>query len=193
MYPTIRNIHLILASLSLPFLLMYGVSGVQMSHASWFSVKPTVREHRVSLTRDLGDARQAARELMERDRSVRGELTNVQAKASGVNFRVVFPGTVHDVQYDRTTGEARLTTSVAGVLGMLNRLHHAAGLWHEPFALQAWGAAVAIVSAALLLVGATGMYMWFTRRHERAIGVALLAVNVLVAASLLVLMRRAGP
>ena len=43
------NIHLILASLSLPFLLMYCISAVQMSHGTWFSTKPTVREQRVSL------------------------------------------------------------------------------------------------------------------------------------------------
>jgi hypothetical protein len=193
MYKAIRNSHLMLASLSLPFLLMYGISAVQMSHGTWFSTKPTVREQRVSLAPGISDARQAAREIMELDRSVRGELTNVQSKATNVSFRIVFPGTVHEVQYDRTTGEARLKTSVAGVMGMLNRLHHAAGLWHEPLALRAWGAMAAIVSAALLLMGATGMYMWFTRRHERVVGMVLLAVNLLVAVSLLLLMRRAGP
>ena len=55
------------------------------------------------------------------------------------------------------------------------------------------GAMAAIVSAALLLMGATGMYMWFTRRHERVVGMVLPAVNLLVAVSLLLLMRRAGP
>jgi hypothetical protein len=193
MYATIRNIHLILASLSLPFLVMYGVSAVQMSHGAWFTMKPVVREQQLSLTPGYGDARLVARELMDRDRSVRGELSNVQVKANGVSLRIVVPGTVHEVQYDGVSGRTRLKTSVAGVMGMLNRLHHAAGLWHETPALQAWGVAVGVVSAALLLVGATGIYMWFTRRGERTIGIVLLGVNAVVAVVLLTLMRAAGP
>jgi hypothetical protein len=193
MYTTIRNIHLILASFSLPFLVMYGVSAVQMSHNDWFTMKPSVREQQIPLTHGMTDARQAARQLMDRDPSVRGELANVQVKGTQIAFRIVVPGTVHDVQYDQVTGDARLKTSVADAMGMLNRLHHAAGLWHEPAALQAWGFMVALVSSALLLVGATGVYMWFTRRPERRLGLVLLGVNVLFAVTVLMMMRASGP
>ncbi|MGH9370346.1 MAG: hypothetical protein ACRD15_02310, partial [Vicinamibacterales bacterium] len=62
MYTIVRNIHLVLASLSLPFLLMYGVSAVQMSHGTWFEMRPTVREHRMTLTPGQNDARTIARE-----------------------------------------------------------------------------------------------------------------------------------
>lgn len=193
MYKTIRDIHLVLASFSLPFLVMYGVSAVQMSHNDWFTMKPSVREQQIPLTQGLTDARQAARQLMDRDPSVRGELTNVQITGTNIGFRIVVPGTVHDVQYDRATGEAQVKTSVAGAMGMLNRLHHAAGLWHEPAALQAWGFMVALVSSALLLVGATGVYMWFTRRPERRLGLVLLGANVVVAVTVLIMMRVSGP
>ncbi len=49
MYRIIRNTHLLLASFSLPFLIMYGVSAVQMSHSTWFTMKPAVAEHELSL------------------------------------------------------------------------------------------------------------------------------------------------
>ena len=78
-------------------------------------------------------------------------------------------------------------------MGMLNRLHHWAGFWHEPTSMKAWAIAVAIVSLGLLLVGATGIYMWFTRRPERRIGIVLLAANVAFAVTLLALLRSAGP
>ncbi len=87
----------------------------------------------------------------------------------------------------------KLKTSVSGVMGMLNRLHHAAGLWHEPLTMKLWGLVVAIVSTALLLLGATGVYMWFARRSERALGAAILAVNVVVVIVLLGVMRSRGP
>ena len=76
---------------------------------------------------------------------------------------------------------------------MLNRLHHWAGFWHETVPMKVWALAVAIVSAALFLVGVTGLYMWFTRRHERRVGLLLLGINVVFAITILTLLRRAGP
>jgi hypothetical protein len=192
MYIFIRNLHLILASFSLPFLLMYGVSAVQMSHPSWFQIRPSVLERQVALTPGQSDARAIARAIMDREPSVRGELNEIKVDAKSISLRIVLPGTVHEVRYDRASGAARLKTNVAGVMGMLNRLHHAAGLWHEPLSMKAWGLAVALVSAALLLVGATGIYMWFTRRPERRIGILLLGANALFAIVMMTLIRFAG-
>jgi hypothetical protein len=166
---------------------------VQMSHGTWFQLKPVIVERQVPLTPGQADARAVARQLMEREPSVRGELNTVQATAGSVSLRLVLPGTVHEVQYDAATGATRLKTSVAGVMGMLNRLHHAAGLWHEPLPLKLWGAAVCLVSFALLLLGATGIYLWFTRRPERRTGIVLLVANLVIAGVLLTLMRVAGP
>jgi hypothetical protein len=192
-YQAIRNIHLMLASFSLPFLLMYGVSAVQMSHGTWFQMKPAVVERQVALTAGLTDARLVARELMDREPSVRGEVTSIQTTPGRVSLRLVMPGTVHDLRYDPASGVTQLKTSVAGVMGMLNRLHHAAGLWHDPAALNLWGAAVGVVSGALVLLGASGIYMWFTRRPERRIGLVLLTLNAVITIVLLTVMRAAGP
>lgn len=193
MYKTIRNIHLLLASLVLPFLVMYGLSAVQMSHNGWFNMKPSVIERDVTLPAAERDARAIGRELMDRDQSVKGEITNVQTTKAGVSLRIVVPGTVHEMKYDAATGTTHVRTSVAGVMGMLNRLHHWAGFYHEPTSMKLWAVAVAIVSAALLLVGATGVYMWFTRRPERRIGLVLLTINVVFAITIMVMLRRYGP
>ena len=193
MYKTIRTVHLLLASLSLPFLLMYGVSAVQMAHGTWFNMKPVVRESHLAMSPGMTDARAVAREVTAHAPDVRGELTNVRVAAAEVVFRLVLPGTVHEVQYNPASGDTRLKTSVAGVMGMLNRLHHAAGLWHEPLSMNLWGGAVAIVSAALLLLGASGIYMWFVRRSERLFGAVLLGLNLAIVLVLLGLMRSAGP
>ena len=193
MYRIVRNVHLLLASFSLPFLIMYGVSAVQMSHSTWFQMKPLVDERLVSLTVGQTDGRAIAREIMDRERAVTGELSNIQPNDAGVALRIVVPGTVHDVRYERASGVARIKTSVAGTMGMLNRLHHWAGFWHEPVPMKIWAVAVAVVSAALVLLGASGLYMWFTRRPERRIGIALLAINVVFALTLLTLLRMSGP
>ena len=94
MYKTIRNLHLLFASFSLPFLIMYGVSAVQMSHSGWFQLKPVVHERQMPLAAGQTDARALAREIMDRDRTVRGEVANVQTNESAINLRIVVPGTV---------------------------------------------------------------------------------------------------
>jgi hypothetical protein len=193
MYPKIRAIHRLLASIGLPFLLVYGISAVQMAHGTWFNLKPAIRESRLSLAPGLTDARVIARDVGSQAAGVRGELTNIQKNAGGVTLRLVLPGSVHEVQYREASGEVKLKTSVSGVMGMLNRLHHAAGLWHEPLTMRLWGIVVAVVSSALLLLGVTGVYMWFARKSERVLGAALLAVNLVVAIVLLGVIRSAGP
>jgi hypothetical protein len=193
MYATIRNLHLLFASIALPFLLMYGISAVQMSHDDWFRLKPIVTERTLALPAGRDDARAIAREVMERLPSARGELQSIQTTPSGVSLRLYLPGTLHEVRYERATGATRVKTSATGVMGMLNRLHHAAGLPRGTTALNLWGAAVAIVSGLLLLVGATGVWMWFLRRTERVTGIVLLALNLTFALTLIVLIRRAGP
>jgi hypothetical protein len=193
MYKIVRTVHLLLASFSLPFLIMYGLSAVQMSHSTWFHLKPAVEERQISLTVGQTDGRAVARAIMDRERTVKGEITNIQPNDAGMALRIVVPGTVHDVRYDRASGVARIKTSVAGTMGMLNRLHHWAGFWHEPVSMKVWAVAVAVVSAALMLLGASGIYMWFTRRPERRVGIALLAINVVFAMTLLTLLRISGP
>lgn len=193
MYQAIRNIHLLLASFSLPFLLMYGVSAVQMSHNRWFQMKPAVQERDFALQSGRSSAREIARDVMDRETSIKGEITNVQTNPAGISLRIVVPGTVHELKYDPTSGKAHVRTSITGVMGMLNRLHHWAGFYHEPVGMKIWAAAVACVSAGLLLLGATGVYMWFTRRPERRIGLVLLSLNVAFAVTIVVMLRRFGP
>jgi hypothetical protein len=189
MYRTLRTLHLLLASFSLPLLAMYGVSAVQMTHNGWFDMKPTVHESRVSLPPGIADARTVARGVMDRLRDVDGELTSVQLSDTAVSLRLVVPGTVHEVRYDRASGVAHVKTSVAGFMGMLNRLHHFAGLWHEPVLLKIWGLVVFLVSLCLVLLGVSGMYMWFLRRSERRVGVVLLVVDVVFVVVVLGMMR----
>ncbi len=193
MYPIIRNIHLLLASFSLPFLVMYGISAVQMSHSTWFNMKPAVHEWQVNLQPGKNDARAIAQELMDRERDIKGELNSVQSDHSAVTLRIVVPGTVHEIRYDPASGVVRVKTSVGGAMVMLNRLHHWAGFWHEPMPMKLWAGAVAVVSIALLLLGVSGLMMWFTRRSERRLGATLLAINVIVALTLIVMLRVAGP
>ena len=192
MYPTLRNIHLLCGVFALPALAVYGVSAVQMAHARWFVLKPAIREARVALRSGSADGRLVASEMMARQH-LRGEITSIQQTEGGFAIRIAVPGTVHEIRYDGASGEAYLRTSVAGFMGMLNRLHHAAGLWHDYLPSKLWAVLVALVSLATVGLGATGIWMWWLRRQERTWGLILIAANLVFSVAVLVALRAMGP
>ena len=188
MYPILRNIHLFCGALALPGLLMYAVSAVQMAHSRWFTMKPAIAETALSLQPGLTDGRLIAREVMAAHQ-MRGQIAAIQTQPSGVSARIVVPGTVHELSYTRATGAVRVRTSVAGVMGMLNRLHHAGGLWPDYVPLRLWGVFVAIVSVATVGLGASGIWMWWLRRQERKWGLILLTANLVFSIGILLMIR----
>ncbi len=171
MYRLLRDTHLLTGLFCGLFVLAYGLSAVQMAHNKWFSLKPRVSAQSYSIPARL-DARAAARELM--DRGLGGDLRDV----AGTKFRIVRPGTVYDVRYDPATGTAEVKISRAGFWGILNRLHHARGFWHEYAPMNVWGGFVAFASLAMFLLGATGVYLWFRLCNERRIGVGIMVVSL---------------
>ena len=190
-YPRLRTIHLLFGTFALPVLLLYGVSAVQMAHPKWFAMKPAVRETTFVVSPRWADGRTLAREIMRRA-AIRGEITEVEQTRDGWDIRVVLPGAVHEIRYNRTTGIASIRSSVARLMGVLNRLHHAAGLWHTYLPLNLWGVLVGFASAALFGLGVTGLWMWWLRKQERKWGLVVVGVN-LASITVLALLRAKGP
>ena len=182
MYRYLRNTHLFTGLFCCLFLLMYGVSSVQMAHNRWFNLRPQVTEAAYAVHGD--NPRAVAMELMS-DRGLRGELAQVR----GASFRIVRPGTVYEVEY--AGGTAKVRTNVAGFMGMLNRIHHVGGLWHEYTLTNVWAFFVAVVSVGLLILGGTGIYLWFKIHAERVVGVVLLVIGLGFGLTLVVMIRTA--
>ena len=191
MYQWMRNTHLFLGLFAFLSLLVYAGSSVQMAHNTWFSTKPAVTESRIAIPSEAASsARAVARELMDHHR-LRGELAQVQQTAGGFNFRIVRPGSVYEVSYSPANGEAKVRTNTANFMGMLNRIHHLGGVWHEYSLLNVWGVFVGAVSATLILMGITGIYLWFKFYNERVIGLVLLVISLGYSITLMVLIRTA--
>ena len=190
MYRLLRNTHLFLGVAAFLFLVMYGVSAAEMAHPRWFSMKPTVSETRVTLTQGTSDdPRAVARAL--RSIGVRGDIGEVSASDAGYKFDVARPGAYYQIEYARAKREAKVRTHTNGFMAVLNRIHHLRGVGHDFAPLNAWGVMIGLVSTGLILLGVTGIYLWFTIHSERAIGVVLLAINLGICVTLLVLIRTA--
>lgn len=188
-YSRMRDIHLLSGLFSLAFILMYAASALQFAHAGWVDTKPAVTGWSVRLAPSL-EPRDAARALRSAA-PVQGDLLQIRRTGELTRFRLSHPGVVHDVIYNPATGQADLKTSRYGFSGMLNRLHTTAGLWHNTAAPNAFGIAVGLVSAALLVLGASGMFLWFTRRNEWKFGTVLMVASLLWAFGAILAMRLA--
>ncbi|MHC4626880.1 MAG: hypothetical protein ACYTDV_07855 [Planctomycetota bacterium] len=189
MYRWLRDTHLLLGLFSFLFVLMYGVSSVKIAHPTWFSRRPVVTETRLVIgSENGGGARDIARELMDRH-GVRGELRQVQQTETGYELRIVRPGTTYQVSYSRETGETTVRTTTVNFSGMLVSIHVIAGLWHEFGLTNLWGLLVGVVSAGLIVLGLTGIYLWFKIHKERVVGIVLLALNLGYSLTLMVWMR----
>ena len=143
-------------------------------------------EEEVPLPAGNHDARAIARQLMDQH-GLKGELAQVR----DTRFRIVRPGTVYEVDYSPETGVAKVKTNVANFMGMLNRIHHIGGLWHDFTLTNVWSVFVGIVSAALIILAISGIYLWFKIHTERVIGVVLLALSLGYSLTLIVLIRMA--
>jgi hypothetical protein len=77
------------------------------------------------------------------------------------------------------------------MIGMLNRLHHVGGLWHEYALINVWAVFVGLVSAILILLSITGIYLWFKIHSERVIGAILLTLSLGYSLTLTIMIRLA--
>jgi hypothetical protein len=188
MYRILRNTHLALAMLSLPFLLLYALSSILMTHGSRFVAKPIVVETRMTVPLPVNDARTLARRLMDRE-GLRGELQQIVTTPGTLKFRIARPGTTYDVECTTATGDIVIRTSTAGFPRLLTLLHRYAGFWRHHWLFHLWSGFVVWTSAAILLLGINGVCLWFTRHQDRLIGAILLAANLGVSLTLLFLIR----
>jgi hypothetical protein len=185
MHALIRNTHLVLGLASVLFILAYAVSAVQMAHQ--IRLSPEISEEDLTLPTGLA-ARPVAEALMQQ-RGYGGELGDPQMMPKGFSVTITRPGTNFAVRYDVATGQTHIRRETRSVLGMLNRLHHQKGLHHQDGRLNVWGWALALVSIMLLVIGGTGVYLWFRMHSERVIGAILLAANLVVSLGLLAALR----
>jgi hypothetical protein len=189
MHRWIRNTHLALGLLAVPFVLLYAVSAAQMAHRSWFSPMPEVSVTRLSLPpAEVADPPSLALALMRRG-EVKGQIESSSQPPFGYQLRLTRPGTMQDVRYDLASSIAEITTSRSSFIFVLNRLHHLGGVRLKYLPLELWGVVLAGVACVLIALGLTGIYLWFKVQRERLVGSVILAVSLGFSLTLLLLMR----
>jgi len=183
-YRKLLAVHLCTGMFCLAFLAMYGWSAVQMAHRRWFRAEDRVTERHYTLLPGLSDVRSVARLL-----PLSGELQGIRLGGGRLVFTIARPGFVYVVNYAAESGAVTVQTHDSGVGGTLNRIHQTQGVWHGYRLLNIWAAFLGLVSFGLLLLGATGIYLWFRNQRERTTGSILLAAGSGLAVVLIGWMR----
>lgn len=184
-----RNVHLGLGLVFVLMALVFAVSSLVIIYRPWISPKPVDTESTVLLKGDALENPRAAALFLMTSHGMKGELRQIQEQGDRVRFRIVRPGEASDVSYQRSTGEAKIKTRRFGVLETLVQLHTNHGFWHDYVPANLWAALAFFTSAGLLLLGVTGIYLWFAHHEERRIGSVLLGFGLVYGIVTLVLTR----
>lgn len=187
MYRLLRNVHLVTGLLSLWILLLYGLSSVQMAHWYLFPDTKEVVERTVPIESDAGDPRAFERELRERH-GVRGHMKSAETDGGGLRLHFHRPDVETDALFEGD-GTATITETSWGLLMWPGRLHHDAGIWWDDGWMNLWGAVVVGVSIACLLLGLTGIYLWWRLGIERRTGTILLLGSLVYTLGLIAAIR----
>ena len=184
-----RNVHLGLGLVFVLMSLVFAVSSLVIIYRSWLDTDPQVSEIEVRVSPEAAASpRAAARELMA-GHGLAGDLLQIREEDGAVRFRIVRPGDVAEVEYAPATGAGTIKITRQGALETLVRLHTNHGLWHEYLPSQLWALISLLASAGLLLLGATGIYLWFIHHDERVVGGVLLGVGLVFGFVTLILTR----
>jgi hypothetical protein len=189
MFRLMRNVHLGLGLIFVLMALVFAVSSLVIIYRPWIGGKPSLSESTVRISPEAaGSARAVARVLMA-EHGMKGDLRQIREDRDAVSFRIVRPGEMVEVNYDRSKAEARVKVQRHGVLETLVQLHTNHGLWHEYMPSNFWAAISLLTSAGLLLLGVTGIYLWFVYHSERLIGGILLGFGLCYGLVTLILTR----
>lgn len=189
MFRLMRNTHLVLGLSLFLAMFLFAFSAVVFMYRPLFPGRPSVRHDTLAVSPGT-PARAAADEL--RRQGVRGDLTIRNAAADTVTIVIVRPGVEVRAAYVPAAGRMAVVHRRYSVFEKLLQVHGARGFWHDYGPTNVWALVSVLVSLGLVLLGATGIYLWYRHSEERRLGVALIALGVIVPLAALVLTRLAG-
>ena len=191
MFQFMRNVHLALGLVSVVMALIFALSSLVIIYRPWLPQSIEQSERTVQVPAQAASTPRALARALMRSEGLRGTVGQIEEDPEAIRFRISRPGTEFRIEYRRSTSEARIELRRRGLLETLVQLHVNHGFWHEFAPANAWAALSLLASAGLLLLGASGIYLWFMHHEERRVGGVLLVLGLAYALVTLVLTRLA--
>lgn len=185
-----RKLHNYLGLYFLLFLWLFAGSGLVLNHSKWSVAqfwkarRETTAERPIRVPTSTGDAGAVA-DVM-RQFAIVGEVNEVTRDSTGrFDFQVVRPGHVWRVEARLDSARARVTTIELNAWGVLDAMHKFTGVsMDDPsrtrdWALtRLWSFAMDALSLGLIVLVASGVYLWYRFPEKRRVGFVALALGV---------------
>ncbi|MBW3630151.1 MAG: PepSY-associated TM helix domain-containing protein [Gemmatimonadetes bacterium] len=187
-----RRLHFYLGLYFLLFIWLFSISGLVLNHGKWeFADYWPDREESTATraievptaTGDLAVAKDLMRQL-----GLSGEVNRTERKGRGDEFafQVGRPGHVFDVEANLATGRAEVKQIEVNVWGIMSALHHFTGVKiGEPekrrdwWLTTVWIVAMDAIALGLIVLVASGLYLWYHLQHKRTLGLVALTAGTL--------------
>jgi len=186
-----RNVHLILGLLFFFYAMLFALSSLTIIYRPMLKLTRHSEERTLQVAAEKATTPRAlALELMKHH-EMKGDLRDIKQDGEAIRFVISRPGTESEVTYSPSTAEAKIKTRREGFLETLVHLHTNHGVWHDFLPANAWALLSLLGSVGLLLLGITGIYLWFCHNEERVIGFVILTFGLAYSLTMLVLSRTA--
>jgi hypothetical protein len=185
-----RKLHNYLGLYFLLFLWLFAGSGLVLNHSKWSVAQfwkarhETTTERTIRLPASGGDAPVAA-DLM-RQLGIVGEVNEITRDDAGrFDFQVVRPGRVWRVEARLDSARARVTTIALNAWGVLDAMHKFTGVsiddrsrTRDWAVTRLWSLAMDALSLGLVILVASGLYLWYRLPEKRRAGFVALALGL---------------
>ncbi len=169
-----RGMHIYLSMISFAILLFFGVTGLTLNHADWFTAgHSTDRRCKGHLQPswvkppDTAVAKLEIVEFLRREHAIKGALSDFIIDDSQCTISFKGPGYAADIFLDRATGDYDLDESRLGVVAVLNDLHKGRDSG------RSWSFLVDASAVIMTGISLSGLALLFFFRRRRTTGLVV--------------------
>jgi hypothetical protein len=186
-----RRLHFYLGLYFLFFIWLFSISGLVLNHGKWpFADFWPDRDERTttrSVAMPIFDGDLDAAHALMRQLGLAGEVNSTERSPTGdaFEFQVTRPGRTITVEADLGAGSARVTEIRVNAWGILSALHHFTGVsLDDPgrerdwWLTTVWSVAMDAIALGLVVLVASGLYLWYRLKRKRTLGLAALAAGI---------------
>jgi hypothetical protein len=187
-----RKLHIYIGLYFLWFLWLFSITGLLLNHPKWLFADFWPNRNQSEFTRKVrppleADDLKIAHDLM-RQLGLTGEIdwTTTRPAANRFDFRIVKPGQIIEVKTDLKTEEAVIYAIQTNGWGIVKMLHTFTGVRasdpsaeRDWWATKFWSLSMDALSAGLVFLVGSGLFIWLKMEKGRILGCILLGLGTL--------------
>lgn len=175
-----RMLHIFLSMFGLLMLMFFASTGLMLNQEEWFGyAEPRVAMREGTIPNDLliNPDKLAVVELLRKDFMATGAMKSFEADPDELNIVFKSLGRRTQAVITRADGHTEVTIENHGFIGRVVELHRGVD------AGNAWRRIIDISAVVFLIIGLSGLSLWFFVPKWRPLGLAAVAICLSVAAA----------